>query len=130
MKLQGLVDFVTIFADPNFTFAEWSDNPPDEDGITEFPYPAYSAKAIHFGDKAYKLGWVVNFRWSGWAATPAARFLIKNPVLVASASPDNFINLITTCVRSERLMDGALDHAFQSGLLIAIVKRAKAPVGA
>ncbi len=125
-KLQGLAHFAPIFTAPGFKFAAWRREPPDESGILHLPESELSRDADEFVKAAYDLGWVKQFDWSAWMGTPEGRRLIESPDLVASATHDQLAKLLTVYIRGERFNEGALNSAFESGLLTAIVRRAEA----
>jgi len=121
-----LARFAPIFTAPGFKFAAWRREPPDVSGILHLPYSEPSGEADAFVKAAYDLGWVKQFDWSAWAATPEGKRLTESPDLVASATHDQLAKLLTVYIRGERFNEGALNSAFESGLLTAIVKRAEA----
>jgi Family of unknown function (DUF6508) len=125
-KLQGLARFAPIFTAPGFQFATWRQEPPDEPGILHFPYSDLSREAVEFVKAAYDLGWVKQFDWSAWMRTPKGKKLTESPDLVASATHVQLAKLLTVYIRGERFNEGALNSAFDSGLLTAIVRRAEA----
>jgi hypothetical protein len=64
-----------------------------------------------------------SFDWPAWAKE-ACRF-IADPALVTSARLATCVKLITTHLRYERFCDGHLHSVFESGHLIAILRRLK-----
>ncbi|MBV8523500.1 MAG: hypothetical protein JOY71_15480 [Acetobacteraceae bacterium] len=126
VRLQGLARFVPIFTAPGFTFATWEAPPSDSSGIRYFGYCALSDEAQRFVQTAYDLNWVQQFNWSEWMNTPAGKKLWENPKRIAKASTDDLARILTVWIRGERLNEGALNTAFESGVLTAIVKRAAA----
>jgi hypothetical protein len=59
-----------------------------------------------------------------WIATPEVAALLE-PDGLRNASADQIANLLTALVRRNRFVEGALEGAFESGLILAILERAK-----
>ena len=89
-------------------------------------YHALSPEAERFLSIAYEYEWVTPFDWSAWARTPEGRRLRKGGDAIASATPEDLACLLTALIRAERFGDGVLAHAFESGLLTAVARRAAA----
>jgi len=71
-------------------------------------------------------GWVLErFDWPKWVGTAEATALHANPELLAQASSDQLAKLLTALIRGERFCDGSLNVAYESGLLLAICRRAQ-----
>jgi hypothetical protein len=68
-------------------------------------------------------GWSRPFDWMAWLKTPRGEEL-REPAAVATAAPEELANLLTAIVRSERFSEGSLEGAHESGLLLAIARRA------
>lgn len=83
-----------------------------------------------FVSEIYELGFVHDFDWMQWLATPDGQKLASRPEAVATASADDLRKLLTAILRGERFGDGQIEGAFESGLLLAIARRAKALSGA
>lgn len=92
--------------------------------MIRMPWLQYSSAINRFVDEMYRLGWVVPFNWSQWAASPEGRRLLWDPEAIASASVEDLARIITTIVREDRFSEGALDDAFECGVLTAIARRA------
>lgn len=89
------------------------------------PYFCFSDAADGFVRAAYDLGWVrTDFNWPDWAHSPEAEHLRDDPECMACATPDQLSRLLTVVIRQERFCEGALESAFESGLLTAICRRA------
>jgi len=65
------------------------------------------------------------FAWPDWTRTEEAQTLIADHARIAEASADQLVKLTTAIVRSDRFTEGSIAGAFKSGLLAAIVRRAK-----
>lgn len=75
-------------------------------------------------------GWVIpQFDWSEWGRTPEATDLLKDPnepspgAKLSEATPEQLAKLITAVIRADRFCEGYLQDEFESGLLLAIVRR-------
>lgn len=123
-RLRALGRHAEVLAAPGFSFGAWVRPPTDTDGVSHLGWYEPSAAAEAF--LADARGWIVPFDWPAWAASPEGQALLGHPEAVASASADDLRRLLTTYVRSERFGDGTLEHAFASGMLTAIARRAAA----
>lgn len=123
-RLLALAAFEEAFASPGLAFGRWVVSEPDADGVTQMPWYDYGETADAFRRAAGANGWVVDFDWMTWASSPEGRRLILNPGLVAQASALDLEKLLTACIRGDRFMEGNLAGAFDSGMLLAIVRRA------
>ena len=84
-----------------------------------------SEVAGSFEQMAYELGWVMrDFNWGTWKQTPEAVSLRDDAQVLALASPEQLSRLLTVCIRQERFREGALEAAFESGLLTRLLQRA------
>jgi hypothetical protein len=90
------------------------------DGITTFPYVAYSQVVIDFIDGLYKRDLILNFDWPNWKR---GKKLYYNPGLIAQASGTDCMKLITLCVRNDRFSEGFVMGALKSGVITACLKR-------
>lgn len=123
--LMSLADFLEPLSQPGFQAGAWVTPPPAEDGTVGWPYVDYCGTARAFRDAAYEKGWLNNrFRWPEWAATENAQRLRDETRFLAAASSDDLARLLTVCIRQERFSEGALLAAFDSGLILGIVRRA------
>ena len=81
---------------------------------------------VAFVDAASRAGWIVPFDWATWAESAEGRRLLREPRHIATATPDQLGKVLTTLVRGERFSEGTLSEALESGLLLAIARRAEA----
>jgi hypothetical protein len=125
-KLLAIARFAAIFSDPKFQFGIWHEPPPVKAGVFEMPYCALTLDAGEFVQAAYDAGWVKSFDWSSWVNTPEAQELNNSTSYISAASEEQISKLLTAHIRSDRFCDGALQSAFESGVLTAIVRRAEA----
>ena len=95
----------------------------DENGILIMPYYIPSSVVIRFNKIVYNLPIIINFDWSGWS----------NGHIMVSDNKFNFdtidipekCKIITAIVRNNRFCDGALISAFESGLILRLLKSIK-----
>ena len=91
------------------------------------PYVAYGETARKFHEAAYEKGWLDNsFEWPEWAGSDTARQLRDEPRALAVASSEDLARLLTVCIRQDRFSEGTMLDAFDSGLILGIVRRAHA----
>jgi hypothetical protein len=123
-KLQALADFLPILEKPNFTGGWIPDSQEIEPRVFIMPDPILSKEADEFLQAAYKHGWVLrNLNWPDWAQTEEAISLLQDEAL-ARATPEQLYRLLTVVIRQDRFVEGALLNAFESGLILRIVRRA------
>jgi hypothetical protein len=124
-KLRGIVAFLPSFQAPDFKFGHWTKPPSDRPGIMMLPYFSLSEVAGSFEQKAYDLGWIMpDFDWGAWKQTAEAISLRCDAQVLARATPEQLARLLTVCIRQDRFCEGALEGAFESGLLTRILERA------
>lgn len=97
-RLLALAAFEPGLTAPGFTIGHWVTTERGAASVQQMPGFEYSAAADDFRRIAASNGWVVPFDWMAWVATPDAQTLIADPGLVAGA--------------------------YESGMLVAIVRRA------
>jgi hypothetical protein len=76
-----------------------------------------------FVDLVYEDDWIVGFDWSSW---DEGREIAADLTRVANAGMMTIRKLITALVRNERFCEGALQDAYERGLLMAILRRIEA----
>jgi hypothetical protein len=70
-----------------------------------------------------------DFVWRDWISTPEAIALRTDRETLARATPDQLEKLLTMLIREDRFNEGALAYSFETGLIAAIARRAKALAG-
>ena len=63
--------------------------------------------------------------WRTWSFSEEAQDLNRNPARIAQASEGQLGKLLTVHIRNDRFHEGALNAAFEDGVLTAIVQRAE-----
>jgi hypothetical protein len=119
-RLQAIAKYLPTFESLGFSFGQ------DRGGPGEMPWFEYSALAREFMQTAYDAGWVTPFDWGEWKETEEATRLRDDPATLADASIDQLSKLLTTLLRQDRFVEGTVSSAFNSGLLIGILRRATA----
>ena len=124
-KLRGIVAFLPSFKAPGLEFGHWTEPSSDQPGVMILPYFSLSEVAWSFEQTAYDLGWVMrDFDWPTWKQTSEAQTLRDDSQALAQATPEQLARLLTVCIRQDRLCEGMLGAAFESGLLTRILERA------
>lgn len=124
-KLQALAAYLPMLESPDFNAGHIQDSVQTEPGVFTMPYADYSEEASEFVQAAYEHGWVLrNFSWGDWKQTEEAIKLRDDESALARATPQQLYQLLTVVIRQDRFCEGALLDAFESGLILRIVRRA------
>lgn len=126
-NLRELASFEAIFMMPGFRFATWHMLPLTE-AIGCPPYWAHSEDAKTFIKYATAVGLSISFDCAEWLTTEEAQTLCENAGCINSANYDQLVKLLTSHILNDRVNPGALNAAFESGILTEIVQRAQALV--
>ncbi|MCK5820321.1 MAG: hypothetical protein KAH17_00480 [Bacteroidales bacterium] len=117
---QPLLDLIPDI-EQSTTFGTLQGGDEVEDDVFSFPFYAPSPVVEKFEELCYKLGIIVDFDWPGWdegrELASGDQSQIRNLDLVTSCK------LITAIVRNNRFCDGVLVGAFESGLILSVLKR-------
>jgi hypothetical protein len=125
-QLLALARFAPIFCAPDFRFTLTEQASSNGAHVFAGPGGSLSPGALAFVECAYESGWVKSFDWADWLQMAEAQDLANNPEAMAAATHDQLAKVLTALIRQDRFDEGALNSAFQSGLLTAIVQRAEA----
>ncbi|WP_262269570.1 DUF6508 domain-containing protein [Microvirga yunnanensis] len=123
-RLEALVAFLPRFEAEDFQFASWVEPKQSADTIIEGRF-TLGREAAAFVKAAYDHDWVKSFKWSSWAQSEEAAQLRDDERVLAHADEDQLAKLLTTCIRSDRFVEGTLAHSFETGLLTRILHRAR-----
>ena len=126
-RLRAIAAYFPVFDAPDFEFATWTP-PKERDGVVSLRGYTLSATAQDFLRTADDAGWVVQFDWGTWIGTDEAARLRDDPNALSHATPGQLAKLLTVVVRQNRFVEGELVDAFESGLLVGILRRADALV--
>jgi hypothetical protein len=110
----------------DFTFGEWSGGERRADGVITMPYYSLSPQGY---DLVRAMPVRMGFDWPTWKSTPEAIGLARDHEAIASATAEQVVMMSTLIVRQDRFVDGLLARAFESGLLLALAKRARVLAG-
>lgn len=125
-RLRRLARHLDTFEAEGFVFGRWEPARKRSDGVIVMGWfePGPEAQAF-FADAATL---VRPFDWSAWLATTDGRRFVTDPDAVAGACADDLVRLLTALIRSQRFNDASWEGAYESGLLVAIMRRAEALV--
>ena len=100
----------------------------EEDGVLNMLGWEYAPIVLKFHEVVHSLPIIIDFHWSGW---DAGRKIVgdENFDLDTISIPTK-CKLITAFIRSDRFRDGALVEAFQSGIILRILKSLERQVSA
>jgi hypothetical protein len=113
--IRALIRYLPILEATNFSAGEMV----CKDG--HFPFAVLSANASRFVRELHERGFVYAFEWPAWA-DEAQRYFNQH-ALLEEASLDTIRRLFFVLVRQERFCEGTLLDAFQSGLMVALLRR-------
>jgi hypothetical protein len=118
--IDALVRFLPGLASPGFSAGTWRGGEEDADGVIHMPWFELSDDARAFVAELGRGGWVYAFDWRAWE--DEARRLME-PDGLEHADVEDLRRLFTTLVRSDRFVEGQLAWAFESGLVVRILRR-------
>lgn len=128
--LRQLANFLQELERPEFKAGEWRGGEKIEPNVFSMPFVNYSDVVNSFIDAAYLHSWIVkNFDWGEWSQSAEARRLHDDESALAHATAEQLGRLLTLHIRQDRFVDGALLEAFESGLMLRVVRRAAVLVG-
>ena len=124
-SLQTLATYAEVFAAPGFRTGDWEGAAPSG-ALGQMPYFAYSPLVVRFIADACAWKWTLDqFDWTSWTKTEEFRRLTTDADVLASATPRQLQQLITTVLRQDRFAEGTLAEAFDTGLMLGITRRAR-----
>ena len=123
-RLNALAVYQRPFEQPGFQFGEWVEQ------AGRGRWYRLSRVGRDFLEYCNDNGWVQGFAWVEWKATPEAQRFLTDHTAVGDATPLDLSRLITVLVRQDRLDEGCLGAAYDTGLLTAIVRRASSLLAA
>jgi hypothetical protein len=125
-RLAKLAKFCAVFEKDSFQFGKWCGGGQDASGTYQERYFQLSAGGKKFFEHCYAQGWIRQaFDWSEWSESAEFASLIARPENLEDASPDQLSKLLTLLFRQDRFDEGTLAHAHNTGLLLAILRRAR-----
>lgn len=125
LDLSVLARFLPDLERVDFSPGYWTEKQKRADGVYTMPYATLSPVASGFVKAAYESGWVLReFGWSEWMSTKEAMALYHDPQKLAQATTQQLAQLLTVFIRQDRFVEGGLLGDFESGHILAIVRRA------
>jgi len=121
--MDAVLKFLPIFESEGFKLGTWIGDEPLEEGGSLIPDFDLSTEGHEFLQTLYQDGWIVNFDYSAWN-DEACRYM-SSPDALENADIETLQKLLTGHVRWDRFCTGHLESVFESGHLIAILKRLK-----
>jgi hypothetical protein len=126
-QLQALARYLPTLERTDFHAGAFAPVQKTESGALIMPYAVYSDVVVAFVKAAYEHGCVLTgFRWPEWAHAAEAQGLCHDPSKLARATPEQLLRLLTATIRQDRFCEGVLLCAFETGLMLGIVRRAAA----
>lgn len=117
-QIDAILPYLDAFERMGFTCGQWPD-----DGQSLIPHFDYSDPVAQFVQALYDNGWIEPFDWTAWHDT-AAQF-VESPERLAAADAPTLRRLLTTHVRQDRFCEGHLAAMFESGHIVAVLRRLK-----
>lgn len=123
-QLKKLAGFLPAFEDPEFRAGEVRGGV-EEPGVFSMPYFSLGEVASDFYKMLYDEGWILmDFDWPVWGQSAEAITLCEDAAALARAEAQQLAKLLTVVVRQDRFASGAIFEAFETGLMLRIVRRA------
>ena len=125
-KISELAAFLPLFERPDFKAGHLVIDNAAGANFRQWPYADYDPKVDSFIEAAYRNNWVLTgFDWPTWGQSERAIQLRDEESAIEHASADELCYLLTVLIRQDRFVEGSLLKAFDSGLMLRIVRRAK-----
>jgi hypothetical protein len=126
-KISELAAFLPQLEDPGFKAGEMIIDNATGAEIRQWPYAVYEPIVESLVDAAYRNNWVLTkFDWPTWGQSERARQLRDEDGAIEQATGEEVCQLLTILIRQDRFSEGSLLESFNSGLMLRIVRRAKA----
>jgi hypothetical protein len=124
-RLHGLASLLPKMEAPGFVFGTWSGGGEVKPKVYEMSHYDLGEVGETLFNSVYDLGWIrSNFDWGTWMNTEEAIRLRDDHDCLAQATPEQLSKVLTVIIRQERFCDGVLAGAYESGLLVRILRRA------
>jgi Family of unknown function (DUF6508) len=128
MTKEGLQHLASFLQEPErsgFKAGEWRGGKEIEPNVISMPFVDYNDIVNSFIQAADRHGWIVSdFDWGEWPQSVEAARLHDDESALAHATAEQLGRLLTLHIRQDRFVEGALLEAFESGLMLRIVRRA------
>lgn len=116
---QPLLDLITEI-EKTFSFGELKGGEKNEREVIQIPFWDASQIVHRFNHIVYEIPIVISFNWGAWEE--GKRIINDNNFDYNSIDIPTKCKMITEIVRSDRLCDGELVYAFESGIILKILK--------
>ena len=118
-QIDAILPFLDRFSAAGFSAGSW--NMPEG----QLPWFGFDEVVMEFQKALYDHGWVTPaFDWTEWQR-PAQEF-VDSPEKVERADAATVLKLLTTHVRADRFCEGHLAAMFESGHIVALLRRLQA----
>ncbi len=119
---KPLLDLIPIIEQTQ-TFGTETGGEINEDGSITMSYFVEEPVVLKFFDLVYNIPLIINFDWGKWYKKRG--FSEKNDFDFDTIDIPTKCQLLTVIVRSDRFCEGALVDAFESGIILKILKSIK-----
>lgn len=121
-NVAALLEFLPVFEAQGFEPGTWEGGEADEDGIVQMPWFSYSPAVSDFVALLNRDDWLLpDFDWPAWQEE--AQQLLDDPEGLWRADVPVLRQLLTLHVRKDRFCEGHLAQMFESGHVVATLKR-------
>ena len=122
-QIEALLPFVRTFEIMGFQCGECPQSEPDSPHGSIIPGFGATDPVAGFVAALHDHGWIEAFDWNAWQED-AARY-VASPELVGSADAETIRKLLTSHVRKDRDCHSHLAAQFESGHILALLRRLK-----
>jgi hypothetical protein len=123
--IEALARWRSRFEAPDFSVGDWVKSWRDAQGVIHMGWFEFSLEAKAFLGDLGEHGWIRPFDWGAWLQSPDGKRVIHGPDGIETATPEDLRRALTAIVRSDRFTEGSIAGAFESGLLLRILRRAE-----
>ena len=109
-------------------FGEWSGGNKDEEGVVQAPYCVPATIVSQFIEIVYAIPIIIDFDWGAW--DEGRNIARDDNIDFDTIDLLEKCKLITAIVRNNRFCEGALVSAFESGLILNILKSIEKEISA
>jgi hypothetical protein len=120
-QINALLPFVRTFEIMGFQCGECPQSEPDSPHGSIIPGFGANDPVASFIEALQDHGWIEAFDWIAWQ-NEAARY-VASPELVVAADTETIRRLLTSHVRQDREHQGHLAAQFESGHILALLRR-------
>jgi hypothetical protein len=116
---KPLLDLISII-EKTEKFGEIGGGEQDEEGVFTLPYFIPSHVVVRFEKIVYSIPIIINFDWGAW--DEGRKMLSNKDFDFDTIDIPTKCKLITAIVRNNRFCDGVLVGAFESGIILKVLK--------